>query len=173
MRYLILLGISFVDLIFANTIFPNINIAGVAPDIIICTMVSIIILENSMMGAWVGLFCGLAIDLFAGVIGFYSLPYFLTGAFVYFIRNNVHYFDRFLMPVSFAAGACIFKELLISILAYMLNKQFSLSHMFFRYFLPEAALTAAFMLLIHFLLTKLYKLNYLKKKSDRDFKHLS
>lgn len=173
MRYLILLGISLVDVIFANTIFPNINIAGIAPDIIICTMVSITIFENNMTGAWLGLLCGLFIDFFGGITGFYTLPYFLTGAFIYFVRNNIRYIDRFLMPASFAAGACIFKEILISILAYMLNKQFSLSYMFFRYFLPEAALTAALMFVIHFLMMKLYRLNYLKKKSDKDFKHLS
>jgi rod shape-determining protein MreD len=173
MRYLILLAISAVDLIFANTVFPNINIAGIAPDIIICTMVSITILENSMTGAWFGLLCGLAINLFAGVIGFYAIPYFLTGALVYFIRKNVNYFDRFLLPLSFAAGAYIIKEAFNALLAYMLNKQFSLSYMFIRYFLPEAVATAALMLLVHFLMIKVYGLNYMKKKSNQDFRRLS
>lgn len=173
MRYLLLLAVSVVNLIFANAIFPNINIAGIAPDIIICTMVSIAILENSMTGAWIGLICGLATDLYAGIIGFYAIPYFITGALIYFIRKNINYFDRFFMPFSFAAGAYLLKEAINALLAYMLNKDFSLSYMFVRYFLPEAAVTGFFMLLVHYFMVKLYRLNYMKRKSGRDFRRLS
>jgi len=172
MRYLILLAVTAVNLIFANTVFPNLNIAGIAPDIIICTVTSIIILENSMTGVWIGLLCGLLTDLFAGIIGFYALPYFLAAAIVYFIRKNVYYFDRFLLPFLFAIGASILKDALTALLAYMLDKQFSLSYMFIRYMLPDAAATGALMLLVHFLLTKIFHLSYMKKKSHEDFKRL-
>jgi rod shape-determining protein MreD len=173
MRYLIFLAISVINLLFANAIFPNINIAGVAPDIIVCTMVSIIILENSMAGAWLGLFCGLVMDLFTGIIGFYTLPYFLTGAAVYFTRKMVNYYDRFFLPAAFAAGAYLIKTGMNALLAYMLNMQFTFSNMLLRYFLPEAAATAALMFLVHMILRKLYSLNYLKRKSGQDFRKLS
>jgi len=172
MRYLILAAIAAVNLIFSNAVFPNINIAGAAPDIIICSIVSVAILDGGMTGAWLGLACGLGMDLFSGVIGFYALPYFFTGAFVYFVRSNFHYVDRVFVPSLFALGAYLLRAGVNAVLAYMLDAQFSLSHIILRYFIPEAVLTGVFMLLVHFIMIKIFRQNYMKRKSDRDFKRL-
>ncbi len=172
MRYLILLAVTVIDLILNNTVFPNINIVGISPDIIICTIASITILESSMTGAWIGLICGLFIDLYSGVFGFYALAYFLTGALAYFIRKRIFYVDKIIMPFAFAAGAYILKEAVLMLLAYMLDKQFSLSHMLLRYILPQAAFTAVFMLLVYLIFIRIYRLPPMKHKSAEDFKRL-
>lgn len=172
MRYLILLAVTAVNIIFTNTVFPNINIAGLAPDIVVCTIASITILDESMVGAWLGLICGLSMDLFIGVIGFNALPYFLTGAAAFFVRKNLGYLDKILLPLAFAVGAYVFKEGISALLAYMLDKQFSLSEVFVRYILPQTILTAALMFLVHFIMRKIYNTRVMKKKSSQDFKRL-
>jgi rod shape-determining protein MreD len=172
MRYLILFAISVVNLIFANTVFPNINIAHMAPDIIVCTIVSMTILEDSMAGAWIGLFCGLCMDLFTGIIGLNALPYFLTGSIVFFVRKSVTYVDKIMLPLLFVIGAYFLREALSALLAYMLDKQFSLAEMFVRYMLPEAIMTGLFMLLVHFVMRRVYSLRAIKKRSSQDFKRL-
>ncbi len=172
MRYLILLAITFVDLIFANTIFPNINIAGIAPDIVICTVASLAILDDSMVGAWIGLACGLGMDLFMRPIGFNAMPLFLTGAAAFFVRKNVGYIDKVFLPIAFAAGAYFFRQGLSAILAYMLDLKFSLGELFLEYMLPQAVMTVALMLLVHYIMRRIYDTKVMKKKSASDFKRL-
>ncbi|MGI5848861.1 MAG: rod shape-determining protein MreD [Christensenellales bacterium] len=172
MRFIILFFVTVINLGFAGTVFPNINIMGIAPDLIICTIASMAILEKSMIGAVIGLVCGLVLDLFTGDIGFYAIPYFVSGAMIFFVRKSVNYIDKFLLPALFAMGAYVIKELLFALLAYMMNAKFSLSYMFIRYILPEAVLTGLFMLLIHFIFSKLYRSGSIRPKAQEDIKKL-
>ena len=173
MRYLILSAIAIINLILTGAVFPNINIAGIHPDVIICTMASIVIMEKSMMGAIVGLVCGLALDImFSGAIGFYTIPLFLTGSLLYFAVSRFQFFNKFLLPGIFAMGAYLVKELFCAIIVYMLGIRFSLGHMFVRYILMEALITGVFMLLIHMLLRRLYRTSSLKPHYVEDIKKL-
>lgn len=173
MRYLILSGITAVNILFASAIFPNINIADTAPDIIACTIVSLTILDGSMAGAYIGLACGLFLDLYTGIIGYYAIPYFVTGAVMFFIRKNIYYVDKIVLPFFLALGAFFMREALAALLAYMLDRQFSLSEMFVRYMLPEAAMTGVLMFLIHYIMRKIYQYKGIKKKNSEDFRRLT
>lgn len=173
MRYVFFAVVSVISLIFTGTVFPNINIAGIYPDIIMCSIVSIALIEKSMAGAMVGLFCGIVLDLFfSGIIGLYALPYFVVGAIMFFISKNLRYIDRFLLPVSFALGAYFVKEIISSLLAYMLGVEFSFLNMFIRIMLPQGIATAVLMLIIHTIFLRIYRSSSMKLKSSEDFKHL-
>ena len=173
MRYLILSAIAIVDLIFTGAVFPNLNFAGAAPDIIVCTMASIAILEKNMTGTVIGLVCGLVLDIFfTGTIGLNALPYFAVGAGLFFVCRRLRYVDRFFLPAVIAFGACLAYDLITSVLAYMMAVDFSFGYMFIRYMLPDAALTAALMMLINSLFTKIYQHSNIKLKSTKDFNRL-
>ncbi|MDD5018452.1 MAG: rod shape-determining protein MreD [Eubacteriales bacterium] len=173
MRYLILSAAAAISLAFTGTFLPNINIAGISPDIIICVIASIAILEKSMAGAVIGLACGLILDLFfTGAIGFYAIPYFVTGAILFFVCTKLNYIDRYLLPVILASGAYLLKELIFALLAYMMNISFSFGYMLIRYILPEMLFTGVFMLLTHFIFIKIYRAGTMKLKSAKDFKRL-
>ncbi len=173
MRYLILFGIIIINVIFTGAVFTNINVLDIAPDIIICTISSIAILEKRMAGAVIGLFCGLLLDiLFTGAIGFYAIPYFATGAAAYFVSIRLSYIDRYIVPCCFAAAALLLKEFFSAILTYMLGINFSFWHKLIRYMLPEALFTGVFMLLIYFLFRRLYRLVAIRPKNLEDLKRL-
>ena len=173
MRYVFFTVVSIVCLMLTGTVFPNLNVAGIYPDIIMCSVISIALIEKSMAGAMVGLSCGLVLDLFfSGSIGLYALPYFVTGAAVYFIVNSLKYVDRFLLPLGFVVGGYFFKEIITSLLVYMLGVNFNFFNMFIRLMLPQAIATAIFMLLVHFIFLRIYRSSSMKLKSDSDFKHL-
>ncbi len=173
MRFLLLFAVAAVNLIFTGAVFPNINLFGIAPDIIICTISSIAILEIRMSGAVFGLACGLVLDLmFTGSIGFYAMAYFLTGAASYGISMRLRYVDKYIVPGCFAAGAYLFKELTSALLVYMTGLSFSLPQMLFRYILPEALFTGVFMLLVHTLMRKLYRAGSIRPRSSKDIKRL-
>ncbi len=173
MRLLVLAAVVVINLIFTGAVFPNINIAGIAPDIIICTMASLVALEKSMTGAAIGLVCGLVLDvIFTGAIGFFALPYFLAGVALYFAGNRFRYIDPVFLPCVLAVGAYAVKELVMALLAYMLGLDFSLSRMFLRYMLPEALATGLFMLLVHLVFKRLYRSSNIRPKGMEDFKKL-
>jgi rod shape-determining protein MreD len=173
MRYLFLALTVIVNLIFTGAVFPNINILGIAPDIIICTMASMAALEKSITGAAIGLICGLALDImFTGAIGFFTLPYFVAGMCLYFVSNRIRYIDPVLLPAAFALGAYLIKEFLTALLAYILGLDVSLGHRFLRYMLPEMLATGIFMLLIHLIMKRLYRSNSIRPKGMEDLKKL-
>lgn len=173
MRLLVLAAAIVVNLIFTGAVFPNINIAGIAPDIIICTMASIVALEKSMTGAAIGFICGLVLDvMFTGAIGFFTLPYFLAGAALYFACSRFRYIDPVFFPCVLAVGAYAVKELVMALLAYMLGLDFSLSLKFLRYMLPEALATGIFMLIVHLIFKRLYRSSAIRPKGMEDLKKL-
>ena len=173
MRYVFFAAVIIVNLIFTGAVFPNINIAGIYPDLIMCTVISISLIEKSMAGAMVGLISGLVLDLFfSGTIGLYALPYFIVGAATFFIAKNLKYIDRFLLPISFVIGGYFLKEIISSLLVYMLGVDFTFTRMFVRFMLPEAFMTGLLMLLIHLLFLRIFRSSSMKLKSSDDFKHL-
>lgn len=173
MRYLVLALTAVVNLILTGAVFPNINIAEIAPDVIICTLTTITVLERSMTGAGLGLLCGLILDLlFSGSIGLYTIPYLVTGAAVYFTVKSMNYIDNYLLPFLFAMGAYLVKELVSAVLVYMLGINFSLSHMLFRFILPETLLTGLFMILVHFIFLRIYRSSSMKPIGSDDLRKL-
>lgn len=173
MRYLVLLAVMAVNLIFTGTVFPNLNIMGLAPDVIICTISAMAIIEKRMAGALFGLVCGLALDMmFTGAIGFYALPYFVAGAVAYAASVRLRYVDQYVVPGFFAAGAYICKELTSALLVYMMGNVYSFWQMLLRYILPEALMTGLFMLLIHYLMRRLYRSGAIRPVQNSDIKRL-
>lgn len=173
MRFLVFFAAVVINLILTGTVFVNLNIADIAPDLIICTMVSIALLEKSMMGAVVGGICGIVLDImFTGIIGSYALPWFLMGALLYFASNQVRYIDNYLVPFIFALGAGFVKELINALIAYMLGYSFSLPYMLARYSLPETLVTGIFMLLVHIIFRRVYRSPAMRPKFSDDIKKL-
>lgn len=173
MRYVFFLVVTIINLILTGAVFPNINIAGIYPDVIMCSIVSIAMLERSMAGAMVGLASGLVLDLFfSGTIGLYALPYFIIGAGMYFAASRIKYIDRFLLPLGFVVGGYFLKEFIMATLVYMLGVKFTLSNMFLRIMLPQAVATGLFMILVHFVFSRIYRSPSMKIKSDSEFRHL-
>ncbi len=173
MRYVFFAVVSIVSLIFTGAVFPNLNIAGIYPDLIIVSIVSIAILERSMTAAVIGLVCGLILDLFFGeAIGVLAIPYLIVGAGMFFVRKNLRYMDKFLLPAIFAVSAYLVKEMISALIAYMLGIEFSFWFMVARFILPKAAFTGVVMLGVHILFMRIYRASSMKLKNSGDFKRL-
>lgn len=173
MRYIMLVAVAAINLILYGGVFVNINIAGIAPDILICSMVSIALLEKNMTAAIIGGICGIALDImFTGMIGSYAIPLFITGAILYFASNQMRYLDNFLVPFLLAMGAYFIKELISALAVYMLGYNFSLPFMLVRYILPETLTTGVFMLLVHSIFRRIYRSPTMRPKYIDDIKKL-
>ncbi len=173
MRYIMLAAVAAVNLILYGGVFVNLNIAGIAPDILICSMVSIALVEKNMTGAIIGGICGIVLDImFTGMIGSYAIPLFITGAILYFASSQMRYVDNFLVPFLLAMGAYFIKELISALVVYMLGYSFSLPFMLVRYILPETLVTGVFMLLVHIIFRRIYRSPTMRPKYIDDIKKL-
>jgi len=173
MRYVMLFITGVICLIFTGAVFPNLNIYGIAPDIIICCITSIAVLDKTMAGAGLGLVCGLMLDLiFTGAIGAFALPYMIVGAALYFAVRPMRYINAVLTPAALTVGAYLIKELISTVIIYTMNIQFSFGHMLVRYILPEALATGILMLLVHLIFRRIYRSSAVKPHDDREFKKL-
>lgn len=174
MRYLMLFAVTVINLILTGTVFVNINIAGVSPDVLICTISAIALLEKRMTGAVIGLVCGLVLDLmFSGAIGLYAIPYFAIGAFAYFASIHLQYIDNYLVPCCFAAIAYLCKDVISALLTYMLGTRIAFWHMMIRYTLPGMLLTGVFMLLAYVIFRRIYRTGSVRPKKMDDINRLA
>ncbi len=173
MRIIMLACVAVINLILTGTVFVNINIAGISPDILICSMAAIALFEKNMMSALIGGICGITLDImFSGIIGFYTIPLFLAGAVLYFVCNRLRYADNILIPSLLAAGTVFLKELISALIVYMLGYSFSLPFMMARYILPGTLVTALFMPLVHLAFTQIYRSPAMRPKYIDDIKKL-
>lgn len=173
MRYIMLAAVAVINLMLTGTVFVNLNIAGIAPDILICSMVSIALMEKNMTSAVIGGICGLMLDImFFGVIGAYTIPLFITGAALYFASRQMRYVDNILVPFLFSMGAYFLKEMITALIVYMLGSSFSLPFMMVRYILPETLVTGVFMLLVHAIFKRIYRSPTMRPKYIDDIKKL-
>lgn len=79
-RKLVLAALVLVTFLLQTTVFPNLTIASVAPNLLLILTVAFGFLRGKKEGLFLGFFCGLIIDLFYGdYLGFHALLYMYLG----------------------------------------------------------------------------------------------
>jgi len=115
MRYLVLGLLGFISLILQSTIFNELIIAGVKPDLILIIVIFFALFNGPWQGSIVGLGLGFLEDiLFAKYIGLNALTKFFIGLIVGLIEKRM-YKDNFLVPLI-----CLFLGSIIYSLLYFI-----------------------------------------------------
>lgn len=114
MRYLILGFLGFFSLILESTLFNEIMIAGVKPDLILIIVILYAIFNGPKEGALIGLFLGLLEDLFLSkYIGINALTKLVVGFLIGSLEKRI-YKENFLVPtVALFFGSLIYGLLFI------------------------------------------------------------
>lgn len=171
MRYLILSLMTLFHIFFAGGVFGAVSPFGLAPDLLICFITSIAIMEKSLMGMWLGVINGLILDiLFSNAFGFYAIPYALTGSILFYIAKRFRFMDHFFAPAGMAFVAYVIKDVLQIILSYLVGININAGFVIVRFTLLCALETAAVMIPLHILVRWLYKVRVLKTLRYEDLK---
>lgn len=142
-------------LVVNSTVFENIKLHGVRPDLFIIVVICASVLRNDIEGAILGFLCGLVRDIFfSNTIGFFALLYMLVGylcgkPFKYFYREN------YFVPMILCFVATIFFESSVFILKFFSHNLlfYSLSAIVF----PQALYNTVLILILYPLLYLLNK----------------
>ncbi|MFZ7102315.1 MAG: rod shape-determining protein MreD [Peptococcaceae bacterium] len=153
MRYMVLALLGFISLILESTIFNELIIAGVKPDIILVIVILFSLFNGPKEGALLGLGLGLLEDLYlAKYLGLNAVSKFCIGLIIGFMEKRT-YKDNFFVPVlSLFVGSLVYSVIYLiftNIAGYYLNPAQML-----RVALPVAIYNACF---APFIYGKFYK----------------
>jgi rod shape-determining protein MreD len=163
MRYLIMALMVLLCVFISGGAFGAVSPFGLAPDIMLCFMTSIAIMEKSLSAMALGVVYGLILDiLYSPALGFYAIPYAVCGSILFFVIKRFRFMDNFLIPMAIAAAAFVIKDLVTIGMSYLLALTIDPGYILVRFTLLSAVETGVLTLATHILVRWLYKIRALK-----------
>jgi len=150
-------------------VLVQLPVLGIVPDLLLCVTLSLGFSCGYLSAAMVGMSGGLIIDILYGwPLGAMGFCYLLMGllAGTVFSRFDT---QNMLIAVALAGGLSLAKELLAMLIARAAGVEFSLLSVFLSGMLITALLTAAFMLPVHLLVSKLCASRFMRHRTGSDF----
>ncbi len=106
-----------------STLFSALSFASISPNLLIVVVSSFGFMRGRKEGMWIGLFCGVLMDIFFGEIpGFYTLLYLLIG-YVNGMFRKVFYPDDIKLPMILILGSDFVLNLAIYLLRFLPRKK--------------------------------------------------
>ena len=121
-------------------------------------------------GMWIGLFCGVLMDIFFGEIpGFYTLLYLLIG-YVNGMFRKVFYPDDIKLPMILILGSDFVLNLAIYLLRFLPRKKIHFGYYLFHIMIPEMVYTLVITIALYFIILKINRhLETIEKRSAAKF----
>ncbi len=173
MRLIVFAAIVLLCVALTCGVFSNFGISGIIPDLLICFIVSIALLEKNPVVLFMAAIGGLCIDvLYSDTLSLFAIPYLVGATFVLLAAGRLNVNDKVILPALLAAAMFMIKDFLCLLLFYVFGNRVDITYMLLRYSLPGAAVTGILTPLIYLLVRKLFKLHLLKRIRHDDFSKL-
>ncbi|HIR94121.1 MAG TPA: rod shape-determining protein MreD [Candidatus Egerieimonas intestinavium] len=151
-RKLVLAAMVLVTFLLQTTVFPNLAIASVAPNLLLILTVAFGFLRGKKEGLFLGFFCGLIIDLFYGdYLGFHALLYMYLGFFNGFV-HNVYYDEDIKVPVLLVAVSDLVYNAVIYFVQFLMRGRLDVFYYLEHIILPEIVYTVLITMICYRLL---------------------
>ncbi len=151
-RKLVLAALVLVTFLLQTTVFPNLTIASVAPNLLLILTVAFGFLRGKKEGLFLGFFCGLIIDLFYGdYLGFHALLYMYLGFFNGFV-HKVYYDEDIKVPVLLVAVSDLGYNLAIYFVQFLMRGRLDIFYYLEHIILPEIVYTVLITMICYRLL---------------------
>lgn len=162
MRYFIYFLTLIINSVLQASLLDGIALAGIKPNLVLITVVSISCLRDSTEGAAYGFFAGLLQDCYySSYIGCGVFLYTFIGYFCgIFLRS--FYRENFILPMAIAAGATFVYNFAYYILNALLQGYPNIGYFMGKIILPEVVYNALAMIVVYNLCIAMN--NYLEEK---------
>ena len=149
MRYIFYIFSLIINLVLQSTLFEHITLAGIKPNLILVSVVSIACLRDEHEGAAYGFFAGLLQDCaFSTYIGSYVFLYTFTGYFCGLLLKSF-YRENFILPMGIAAAASFLFNFSYYIINVLLRGYTNAGYFIGRIILPETVYNALAMIVVY------------------------
>ena len=148
-RKLITLVIIIICFLLQSTILRKLAIGNICPNLLIIVTASFGFMRGTKSGMYVGLTCGLFIDLFwGGLLGFHMLLFVLVGYFNGSFQRL--FFDDYIkLPIGLIAVSELSYGVAVYFFNYMLQGDFSFATHLFQVIVPELVYTILVTLVLY------------------------
>ena len=160
--------IVFIALLLQATVFNNIIIFGIRPNIVLILVISIAIVAGSFQGSVVGFFSGFFMDIFfTSEIGFYSLLMLYTGLIAGIINKKM-YKESVLIAMFLTFLLSIVYEILVYFLGIFILGDRNFVFAFREIIIIEALINSILAIFVYIFVVKLsYKMKTSNEMKSR------
>lgn len=132
-----------------STIFDKLSFGQICPNLLIIITSSFGFMRGKKSGMYIGLICGLFIDLFwGGVLGFYMLMFtvigYLNGCF-----QRLFFDEDIKLPIVLIAASELLYGIGVYVFTYMLQGEFSFGTHLLHIIIPELVYTILATLILY------------------------
>ena len=148
-----------------STVFQALSFASISPNLLIVVVSSFGFMQGRKEGMWIGLFCGLLLDIFFGdVFGFYTIVYMVIG-YINGMFRKIFYPDDIKLPMMLILGSDLVLGLIMYLLRFLSRKKVHFGYYLGHIIIPEMVYTLVITLGLYFILLKINQ--HLEKIENR------
>lgn len=153
-----------------STVFQALSFASISPNLLIVVVSSFGFMRGRKEGMWIGLFCGLLLDIFFGdVFGFYTIVYMVIG-YINGMFRKIFYPDDIKLPMMLILGSDLVLGLIMYLLRFLSRKKVHFGYYLGHIIIPEMVYTLVITLGLYFILLKINQhLEKIEKRSAAKF----
>lgn len=153
-----------------STLFKALSFASISPNLLIVVVSSFGFMRGRKEGLWIGLFCGLLLDIFFGqILGFYALIYMIAG-YINGMFRKIFYPDDIKLPMILILGSDLAVNLMIYLFLFLPRKKIHLGYYLFHIMIPEMVYTLVITIALYFIILKVnQRLERIEKRSAAKF----
>lgn len=153
-----------------STVFQALSFASISPNLLIVVVSSFGFMRGRKEGMWIGLFCGLLLDIFFGdVFGFYTIVYMVIG-YINGMFRKIFYPDDIKLPMMLILGSNLVLGLIMYLLRFFPRKKVHFGYYLGHIIIPEMIYTLVITLGLYFILLKINQhLEKIEKRSAAKF----
>lgn len=152
--------------VLQTTIFQTLSLADVSPNLLLIVTVAYGYMSGEKEGIWVGLICGLLMDLFFGsVVGLYALFLMIIG-FLNGILNKIYYTDDLIIPLVIISVSDLLYDFFYYVVEFLLRGRLNFLFYVRRIIIPEMVYTVLISVVLYKLLHTLN--GYLRLADKRE-----
>ena len=153
-----------------STVFQAFSFAGIVPNLLIVVTSAFGFMRGKKEGIWIGLFCGLCMDIFFGdALGFYSLVYMYIG-FINGHFRKLFYPEDIKLPLLLIGGSDLLYNLAVYFFRFLFRNKYAFGYYFFNIIMPELVYTMIVTIVLYMILLKINeRLELIEKRSAKKF----
>lgn len=153
-----------------STVFQALSFASISPNLLIVVVSSFGFMRGRKEGMWIGLFCGLLLDIFfVDVFGFYTIVYMVIG-YINGMFRKIFYPDDIKLPMMLILGSNLVLGLIMYLLRFFPRKKVHFGYYLGHIIIPEMIYTLVITLGLYFILLKINQhLEKIEKRSAAKF----
>ncbi len=169
-RKISIIIIVIICFLLQSTVFKALSFASISPNLLIVVVSSFGFMRGRKEGMWIGLFCGLLLDLFFGpVFGFYTLVYMVIG-YVNGMFRKIFYPDDIKLPMVLILGSDLVLNMIIFLLLFLPRQKVYLDYYLLHLMIPEMVYTLVVTIPLYFIILKVNQhLERIEKRSAAKF----